>query len=142
MLIAAGRADEARARLQTALDLADETSMHFYDAELTEASRATPPTTSSHDTPTYVAAIELARGQDARIFELRAAADDFELCGEPAREALTDALSRFPGDSSLAGSRRAPGRCSGEAPRRQGRHPRWRYGRAECGLAAQRARLA
>ena len=45
-------------------------------------------------------AIELARSQDARIFELRAAIDYFEMFGEPARKALSDTLTRFPGDSA------------------------------------------
>ena len=106
LLTAAGQLDEARARLQTGLDLADQTTMHFYDAELTGFARS-PQTTASCDVLPFVEAIELARSQDARIFELRAATDYFELFGEPAREALTDALSRFPGDSAWPDAMRA-----------------------------------
>jgi hypothetical protein len=47
------------------------------------------------------AALELARGQGATLFELRAALDDFELRGELVRAALADVLIRFPIDSSL-----------------------------------------
>ena len=99
LLIAAGRADEARCRLQIALDLADQTRMHFYDAELLRLRAHTTDDIASRHAD-LTAAVEKARGQDARIFELRAAADDFELCGEPARQPLMDALSRFPDDSS------------------------------------------
>ncbi|WP_231514610.1 adenylate/guanylate cyclase domain-containing protein [Mycobacterium sp. URHB0044] len=99
MLIAANEPDEARMRLQIALDLADETGMHFYDAELVRL--------RSHTTDDVElrradlrAALELARRQEAWIFELRVAADDFELSGEPARHALFEALSRFPHQST------------------------------------------
>jgi hypothetical protein len=44
-------------------------------------------------------ALELARRQGATFFELRAAVDDFDLRGEPARAALVDAASRIPTDS-------------------------------------------
>jgi hypothetical protein len=53
------------------------------------------------------AAIELAQAQGAHVFELRAAADDFELVGERARDALTDALSRFPAEQTWPGLARA-----------------------------------
>ena len=99
LLTAAGRLDEARARLQTGLDLAGQTTMHFYDAELTRL-RAFTTDDSELRRAALLEAIEVARSQDARIFELRAAADYFEMFGEPAREALTDALTRFPGDSA------------------------------------------
>jgi hypothetical protein len=46
------------------------------------------------------AAIELAQTQGITVFELRAAADDFELVGESARPALADALSRFSSDQT------------------------------------------
>ncbi len=98
LLTAAGQLDEARARLQTGLDLAQHTTMHFYDAELTRL-RAFTTDDDELRRAALSEAIELARGQDARIFELRAAMDYFESFGEPARQALVDALSRFPGDS-------------------------------------------
>jgi hypothetical protein len=46
------------------------------------------------------AAVELARRQHATIFELRAAADDFELHGEPARQQLQDSILGFPDNST------------------------------------------
>ena len=47
------------------------------------------------------AALDLARRRGATLFELRAALDDFELRGEPARAALADAASRIPADSAF-----------------------------------------
>jgi hypothetical protein len=47
------------------------------------------------------AAIQLVRHQDAPLFELRAALDDFELRGEDARSALTDAMNRLPADCTM-----------------------------------------
>ena len=44
-------------------------------------------------------ALELVRRQGSTFFELRAAVDDFDLRGEPARAALVDAASRIPTDS-------------------------------------------
>ena len=57
--------------------------------------------TPSHVQPSLTAAIELARRQDAPLFELRAALDDFELRGQPARAILADAAARLPADSAL-----------------------------------------
>ncbi|MCW2687749.1 MAG: adenylate/guanylate cyclase protein [Mycobacterium sp.] len=99
LLTAAGRPDEARERLQIALELADETGMHFYDAELLRLRAFTTDDGDSRRADLH-AAIELARHQDARILELRAGTDNYELFGEPARQALMDALSRFPDDST------------------------------------------
>jgi hypothetical protein len=56
------------------------------------------------------AALKLARPQGATLFEQRAALDDFELRGEPARAALIDAASRIPANNAwpeLNGPRRA-----------------------------------
>lgn len=49
----------------------------------------------------FGAALDLARRQGAPLFELRAALDDFELRGQPAREALSDAASRLVSDSDM-----------------------------------------
>jgi hypothetical protein len=97
LLIAAGQSEPARARLDAALQLADDTGMHCYDAELLRyrAHTCTDPADRRADTG---AALELARRQGANLFELRAALDDFELRGGPAHAALLDAASRFPGD--------------------------------------------
>jgi hypothetical protein len=99
LLIAAGMKDAARERVELALQMADETEIHLYDAELLRIRAHT------FDEPDVQhsglrAAVELAQTQGAPVFELRAAADDFELVGEPARAALVDALSRFPADQT------------------------------------------
>ncbi|HZU50202.1 MAG TPA: adenylate/guanylate cyclase domain-containing protein, partial [Mycobacterium sp.] len=99
LLTAAGQQDAARDRLRIALELANETGMHFYDSELLRVQAHT-----SDDAevchPGLRDAIALARRQGAVIFELRAAADDFELVGESARAALADAVGRFPPEQS------------------------------------------
>ena len=76
LLTAAGRRDEAQTRINTALQLADDTGMHFFDAELLRARAHThsDPDTRAAD---LGMAIQLARQQDAPLFELRAALDDF-----------------------------------------------------------------
>jgi len=99
LLTAAGQLDEAQERLQTGLDLARQTTMHCYDAELIRL-RAFTTEDSESRRAAFQEAIEVARTQDARIFELRSAIDYFELFGEPAHQALTDALTRFPSDST------------------------------------------
>jgi predicted ATPase len=95
LLIAAGQHKAARERLDTALALAQDTGMCFYDAELLRlrAHTHTDPDARQAD---IGATLELARRQGATLFELRAALDDFELRGEPARAALIDASSRIP----------------------------------------------
>ena len=49
----------------------------------------------------FGAARDLARRQGAPLFELRAALDDFELRGQPPREALSDAASGLVSDSDM-----------------------------------------
>ena len=49
----------------------------------------------------FGAALDLARRQDTPLFELRAALDDFELRGPPAREALRNAAGRLVSDGGL-----------------------------------------
>ncbi len=100
LLIAAGQPEAARERLDTALQLAEDTGMHFYDAELLRL-RAHTHTDPDARRADIGAALDLARRQGATLFELRAALDDFELRGEPARAALADAASRIPTDSAL-----------------------------------------
>ena len=98
LLIAAGQPEQARARLDTALQLAEDTGMHFYDAELLRL-RARTHTDPDARRADLAAALDLARRQGATLFELRAALDDFELRGQPARAALIDAAGRIPADS-------------------------------------------
>jgi hypothetical protein len=87
--------DAARERVELALQMADETEWRIYDAELLRLRAHTSDDPDARHADLR-AAIELARTQGAPVFELRAAADDFELCGESARAALVDAISRFP----------------------------------------------
>ena len=49
----------------------------------------------------FAAAFDLVRRHGAPLFELRAALDDFELRGQPAREALIDAAAGLVRDSPL-----------------------------------------
>ena len=58
--------------------------MHYYDAELLRL-RARTHTDPDARRADLAAALELARRQGATLFELRAALDDFELRGQPAR---------------------------------------------------------
>ena len=82
--------------------------MCFYDAELLRlrAHTHTDPDARQAD---IAAALDLARRQGATLFELRAALDDFELRGAPARAALADAASRIPANSALSGTGTRPG---------------------------------
>lgn len=99
LLTAAGQTDAARERVRLALEMADETGMHFYDAELLRVRAHTHADPGARRTD-LCAAIDLARKQDAAVFELRAATDGYQLYGESARTALEDALSRFPAEQS------------------------------------------
>jgi tetratricopeptide (TPR) repeat protein len=99
LLIATGQSEEARRRLQIALDLADETGMHFYDAELIRLRAHTFGDIDSRRADLR-SAIELAHRQDARIFELRSAVDYFEASGKHAEQMLADAISCFPPNST------------------------------------------
>ena len=96
--------------------MARDTGMCFYDAELLRlrAHTHTDPDARQAD---IGAALELARRQGATLFELRAALDDFELRGEPARAALADAVSRIPTDSAFPELARAQASLSEDSPR-------------------------
>jgi tetratricopeptide (TPR) repeat protein len=100
LLTAAGRPDEARARADAALQIARDTEMHFYDVGLLRA-RAHTHTDPDARAADFAAAIELARRQDAPLFELRAALDDFDLRGPAARAVLCEAADRVTSDSAL-----------------------------------------
>jgi class 3 adenylate cyclase/tetratricopeptide (TPR) repeat protein len=99
LLIGAGRPEEARECLDTALALAQDTGMCFYDAELLRLRAQThgEPAARQADID---AAVKLARRQGATLFELRAALDDFELRGEPARAAVAAAANRIPANNA------------------------------------------
>jgi class 3 adenylate cyclase/tetratricopeptide (TPR) repeat protein len=98
LLIAAGEHERAREGLDAVLQLADETEMRFYNAELLRL-RAHTLTDLDARRADIAAALELARSQGATLFELRAALEDAELGGQPARAALIDVVSRFPADT-------------------------------------------
>jgi class 3 adenylate cyclase len=99
VLIEAAQPEQARHRLDTGLQLAEDTGMHFYDAELLRlrAHTHTDPDVRQAD---IGAALELAHRQGATLFELRSALDDFELRGQPAHAALVDVVSRIPTNSA------------------------------------------
>ncbi len=99
-LAAAGHREQARARLEEAIALGRSTEMCFYEAELLRLRAHTqddPATRRSE----LAAALDLARRQGTPLYELRAALDDFELRGGPARQALVEAFNRMPTDSPL-----------------------------------------
>ena len=98
LLIASGELSSARQRLDTALELAHHTRMHFYDAELLRL-RARTTDDEGERRDDLEAAWELARHQEAPIFELRSAVDLFRLDEVRFRDAVTDALNRFPAGS-------------------------------------------
>jgi hypothetical protein len=99
LLIASGELPKARERLQIGLELAERTRMHFYDAELLRL-RAHTTDDIGGRREDLEAAWELARRQDAPIFQLRAATDLFALDGAPARHAVSGALNGFSEGSS------------------------------------------
>ncbi len=106
LLTAAGRREEARAQLDTALTLGRDIEMCFYEAELLRlrAHTHTDPVDRRAD---LAAALGIARQQGADLYELRAALDDFELRGEPARAALVNVVGRFAADSPLPERKRS-----------------------------------
>jgi tetratricopeptide (TPR) repeat protein len=106
LLAAAGRLDEARARIDTGLRIAADTGMHFHDAELLRA-RATTFGDFDSRAAALAAAIESARRQDMPLFELRAAIDAYELRGAPARADLVAAAARLSAGSGLREATRA-----------------------------------
>ncbi|UMB67881.1 ATP-binding protein [Mycobacterium paraterrae] len=99
LLVASGDLTDARQRLDTGLELAEQTRMHFYDAELMRL-RAQTADDEDQRRDDLESARDLARRQDAPIFELRCAADLFQLDEARFRDAVTAALSRFPDNSS------------------------------------------
>jgi hypothetical protein len=98
VLLAAGQAEAARDRLNFGLALARDTDMHFYDAELLRLRAQTFDDPAARQAEIN-SALELSRRQNATLFELRAALDDFELRGTAASAAVADAAKRIPADS-------------------------------------------
>ena len=98
LLLAAGRPADARDRVNAGLHLAEETGMHYYDAELLRLRSHTYDDAAERRTD-LDAAMKLAAEQRAVVFELRAALDAFDLCGDAGRNAVDKALRKFPPDS-------------------------------------------
>jgi len=80
--------------------------MHFYDAELLRL-RAHTESDPDDRAAGLARALSLVRRQGARLFELRAALDDFALRGRVAREAFIESVSHFPADSAWPEQARA-----------------------------------
>jgi len=99
VLTAAGDRQAARECLDVALKMGQDTWIQFYDAELLRL-RAHTLDDEEERHRHFREAIQLAQKQGAHIFELRSAADDFELRGESARPALVEAHSRIPTDQT------------------------------------------
>jgi class 3 adenylate cyclase len=99
LLTTAGQTEQARECFDTALRLAQDTGMCFYDAELLRLRAHTHADLDARQAD-ITAALALARRQGATLFELRAALDDFELRGKPASAAVADAANRIPADNA------------------------------------------
>jgi len=95
--MAAGDLPAARECTLRALELAEETGIVTYKAELLRLLAHTHTDPRSRHAG-LCAAVELAHKQGAVVFEMRSAADIFELIGAPGRPMLTDVLSRIPAD--------------------------------------------
>ena len=115
LLIGAGQLEQARTRLDTGLQLAQATGMRFYDAELLRL-RARTRIDDNARHADIAAALDLARRCGATLFELRAALDDIELRGEPARALLADVFGRMPVDGAWPELDRAQSILSLHAP--------------------------
>lgn len=96
-----GDAKEALARYDESLALARETGMHFYDAE-TLRCRAHVADLSDEVVHGLSDALEVARRQGARPFELRIALDLYDIRGEAAVDELRAAVDGFRADASYA----------------------------------------
>jgi class 3 adenylate cyclase/predicted ATPase len=101
LLAAAGDVSGARRRYLESLQLAAETGMRFYDAETTRRTALL-----ASDAESRVAglrkALELARSQAARPFELRIALDLHELLGDDGRSQLERAIALFGASTGTA----------------------------------------
>jgi tetratricopeptide (TPR) repeat protein len=98
LLTAAGQREQARARLDEALQLASDTGMSFYDVELLRlrAHAQDDPALRALD---LAAALELACDQGAPVYRLRVACDDVASRGAAAHAGLVAAIGAFPPES-------------------------------------------
>ncbi len=95
LLTVAGRPEDGRVRLETALRFAEDSGVRFYEAELLRALAHT------YNDPGVRGeflgrAREVAIRQGATLFELRASLDDFALRAEVALAHVADAVAKFP----------------------------------------------
>jgi class 3 adenylate cyclase len=98
LFIAAGQPARARERLQMALRHAEETGMHFYDAELTRLLAQTL-TNPQERLNALATALRLARHQGATLFELRSLLDLLDHLEDGDRSEISDVVRRFAGDA-------------------------------------------
>lgn len=96
LLIAADKPARARKRLETALQHAEVTGMHFYDGELMRVCAKTFADDQQRG-HALAAARDVTRRQGATLFELRCVLDSFDI--EADTSALVDVVRRFPGDT-------------------------------------------
>ena len=106
LLIATGDLDEAREWLDVSLKMGQDTWIQFYDAELLRLRAQTLPDADTRHEHLR-ASVDLAIRQGAHLLGLRSAIDDFELCGNIARQALVDAVERLPAGSTVPEAQRA-----------------------------------
>jgi class 3 adenylate cyclase/tetratricopeptide (TPR) repeat protein len=111
LLAASGDPDGARRRYEESLELAAQTGMRFYDAETVRrvAHLASEPAAKA---AALRDALELARSQGARPFELRIALDLYDAVGEDARPPLELATAAFPEDATTTDLEQARPRMS------------------------------
>jgi hypothetical protein len=111
LLAASGDADGARKRYEESLEFAADTGMRFYDAE---TARRLAHLVSEPEAKAAALgdALELARSQGARPFELRIALDLHELLGQQARPALELAMAAFGEDAVTSDLEKARTRIS------------------------------
>ena len=100
VLAAAGDVDGARQRYDESLALAAETGMLFYDAETMRRRAHLAPDREAVAENLHTA-LELARSQAARPFELRIALDLHELLGDSANSLLERAIRPFDGGVAI-----------------------------------------
>jgi tetratricopeptide (TPR) repeat protein len=96
-----GDVEQARKHYDASLELAKDTGMHFYDAE-TLRCQAHLADTSDEVVRGLGEALELARNQGAKPFELRIARDLYDIRGEAAVDELQAAVDGFRADATYA----------------------------------------
>jgi class 3 adenylate cyclase/tetratricopeptide (TPR) repeat protein len=111
LLAACGDLEGARARYEESRQLAADTGQRFYDAETARRTADLAPEPELV-TAALQEALEIARAQGARPFELRIALDLHERTGEAASEQLKKAIDAFSPDAVTIDLERARARLS------------------------------